>query len=702
MSYLNRSKFFSKRVLFASIAASCLIGFIALGRHETINAIWFIFAALCCYVIGYRFYAAWICAKVLILDPSRACPSERLNDAKDYLPTNKWVVFGHHFAAIAGPGPLIGPTLAAQFGYLPGTLWILAGSVIGGAVQDMLVLFFSTRRNGRSLGQIAKEELGPIVGFTALIGTLMIVIILISVLGLVVVKAMKNSPWATFTVASTIPTALIVGLYMQYIRPGRVVEASLLGLGLILAGVVGGDYIAHSNFAQYFDLSAETLALAVIVYGFLAATLPVWLLLAPRDYLSTYLKLGTIFLLLIAILILGPEIKMPALTKFIDGTGPIFGGKVFPFMFITIACGAISGFHSLVSSGTTPKILASERDIRLIGYGSMLLESLVALMAMLAACVLDPGVYFAINSPAALVGSDISQACATISSWGFIVTPETMNNLAAAVGENSLLARTGGAPSLAIGMAQIFSKVFGSSMLGLWYHFAIMFEAVFILTTLDAGTRVARFMLQDLLGNIWQALGRTSSYSANIFASALVVSAWGYFLYAGVMDPNGGVNMLWPLFGIANQMLASIALCVCTAVLIKSGRQAYLWITALPLSWLVIVTSYAALEKFTSTDPRVGYLSALKGLMSSESPMKEQLLMNQYTIMALTIIFLLCLWIVVIGTISLYLRAHRGEKFTSLEAEYQLSTINPDRPIKSQDIFKTKSAKDYDKVQRCC
>ncbi len=702
MAYLNRKKFFSKRVMVASLGAASLLSFIALYRHETISAIWFIFAALCCYVIGYRFYAAWICARVLVLDPSRATPAERLNDGKDYLPTNKWVVFGHHFAAIAGPGPLIGPTLAAQFGYLPGTMWILAGSVVGGAVQDMLVLFFSTRRDGKSIGQIAKEELGPIAGFTALIGTLMIVVILIAVLGLVVVKAMTNSTWATFTVSSTIPIAIFIGLYMRYLRPEKVLEASLIGLALVLAAVVGGQYIGDYSWGSWFNLGAQPLAWSIIVYGFLAATLPVWLLLAPRDYLSTYLKLGTIILLAVAVLILRPDLQMPAITRFVDGTGPIFGGKVFPFMFITIACGAISGFHSLVASGTTPKIIASERDIRLIGYGSMLLESLVALMAMLAASVLDPGVYFAINSPAALVGNNVVDACATITSWGFVVTPETMNKLAADVGEGSLLARTGGAPSLAVGMAHIFSKVFGSGLLGIWYHFAIMFEAVFILTTLDAGTRVARFMLQDLLGNLWKPLGKTSSYAANVFASAIVVSAWGYFLYAGVIDPNGGVNMLWPLFGIANQMLASIALCVCTGILIKSGKLKYIWITVIPLLFLVTVTTTAAIEKFISVDPRVGYLAALKLLVNSESPFKEQLIFNQYAIMGLTLAFLFCLWVVFIGTISLWLRACAGEQFKSLEADYTPSKINLDPAIVPSLLFKAKTESDYNKPNRCC
>jgi carbon starvation protein len=699
MNYLERPKHFSKRVLVASIAAVLLLAFIAISRSETINAIWFLLAAICCYVVAYRFYASFICAKVLTLDPTRACPAERFRDDKDFIPTNKWIVFGHHFAAIAGPGPLIGPTLAAQFGYLPGTLWILFGAILGGAVQDMLILFFSTRRDGKSLGQIAKDELGPVAGFTALIGTLMIIIILISVLGLVVVKAMKHSPWATFTVASTIPIAVLVGLYMQYFRPGKVLEASILGLVMILGAVIGGQYVAESQFASMFDLDGLSLAYAVIIYGFLAATLPVWLLLAPRDYLSTYLKLGTIFLLLISILILRPEIQMPAITSFIDGTGPIFAGKIFPFMFITIACGAISGFHSLVASGTTPKILANERDIRLIGYGSMLLESLVALMAMLAACVLEPGIYFAINSPASIVGENLQQVAATINSWGYTLDIAAFEALSKAVGESSLLARTGGAPSLAVGMASIFSSVFGNAFLGIWYHFAIMFEAVFILTTLDAGTRVARFMLQDLLGNIYKPLGKTTSYLANIFASFCVVVAWGYFLYLGVIDPNGGVNMLWPIFGIANQMLAAIALCIATTIMIKSDKIKYLWITLVPLAFVAVVTSAAVFEKFTSNDPRIGYFAAIRNLEMNSAIASPQLIFNQYVIMALSLIFLLCLYLIVFCVCKLAIRYISGYKLSNSESEY----IQTQLTIESVSM-KTpkKKIEDFDKINRCC
>jgi len=657
------------------------VGGIALNRGESINAMWFITAALCIYAIAYRFYSAWIATKVLLVDETRATPAERLNNGRDYVPTNRWIVFGHHFAAIAGPGPLIGPTLAAQFGYLPGTLWILIGAVLGGAVQDMVTLFLSTRRNGRSLGQMARDELGPIGGVAALIGTLAIMIILIAVLGLVVVNAMKHSPWATSTVAATIPIAVIVGLYMRNIRPGNVLEASLIGVVLLLLAVAAGGWIDHQpELRTWFDHGGLPLAVGVIIYGFAAAILPVWLLLAPRDYLSTFMKLGTILLLAVAIVILQPDVKMPALTQFTDGTGPIFGGGLFPFVFITVACGAISGFHALIASGTTPKLLANERDIRMIGYGSMLLESFVAIMAMIAATVLDPGVFFAINSPAGVVGKDPAVAVATITSWGFPVTVEQMENLAKQMGETTLFARTGGAPSLAVGMASIFSNAFGQSMLAFWYHFAIMFEAVFILTTLDAGTRVGRFMLQDVLGNISPKLGQTSWYPSVIFSSALVVAGWGYFLYIGVIDPNGGVNILWPLFGIANQMLAAIALCVGTAILIKTGRLKYAWITGLPLLWLVIVTTTAAWQKIASPDIRIGFFAAANdmasklatgGLTPEQAKVAPQLIFNQQLDAWLTMFFIAVLWIVLIDMLRVSYRHISGRPvLPTTEAAY--------------------------------
>ncbi|MCB5186434.1 carbon starvation protein A [Methylobacillus caricis] len=647
------------------------VGGIALHRGESINALWFIAAAVCVFAIAYRFYAAWIAAKVLVVDPSRATPAERLDNGRDYVPTNKWVVFGHHFAAIAGPGPLVGPTLAAQFGYLPGTLWILVGAVLGGAVQDMVTLFLSTRRDGRSLGQMARDELGPIGGAAALIGTFTIMVILIAVLGLVVVNAMKHSPWATSTVAATIPIAMIVGLYMRHFRPGRVLEASVLGVILLLLSVFGGGWIDHhASLRVIFDHEGLTLAWWVIAYGFAAAILPVWLLLAPRDYLSTFMKLGTISLLALAIIFLQPEVKMPALTQFIDGTGPIFGGTLFPFVFITIACGAISGFHALIASGTSPKLLANEGDIRMIGYGAMLLESFVAIMAMIAATVLEPGIFFAINSPAGVVGKEAADAVATISAWGFPVTVEQMEILARDMGESTLFARTGGAPSLAVGMASIFGSAFGQSMLALWYHFAIMFEAIFILTTLDAGTRVGRFMLQDMLGNFWPKLGQTSWYPSVLLTSAIVVAGWGYFLYIGVIDPNGGVNILWPLFGISNQMLAAIALSVATGILIKSGRLRHAWVTAVPLAWLVLITTTAAWEKITSPDVRVGFIAAANdmadklaaGLLSPEkAAVAPQLIFNQQLDAWLTLFFVAVLWIVILDMLRVSYRYLAGK-----------------------------------------
>lgn len=664
----------------AMLGAYALSG-IALNRGESINAIWMVTAAVCIYAIAYRFYAAWIAAKVLTVDETRATPAERLDNGRDFVPTNKWIVFGHHFAAISGPGPLIGPTLAAQFGYLPGTLWILIGVVLGGAVQDMVTLFFSTRRNGRSLGQMARDEIGSIGGTAALIGTFMIMIILIAVLGLVVVNAMKHSPWATSTIAATIPIAMIVGLYMRHIRPGRVLEASAIGVALLLLSVLAGGWIDHSaTLRVLFDHEGLPLAYAIILYGFAAAVLPVWLLLAPRDYLSTFMKLGTIFLLAIAIVVLQPEIHMPAVTQFIDGTGPIFGGKLFPFVFITIACGAVSGFHALIASGTTPKLITNERDIRMIGYGGMLLESFVAMMAMIAATVLEPGVFFAINSPAGVVGQTAVEAVATINSWGFPVTVEQMEQLAKDMGESSLFARTGGAPSLAVGMASIFASAFGKSLLALWYHFAIMFEALFILTTLDAGTRVGRFMLQDILGNFNQKLGETSYMPSVILTSGLVVAGWGYFLYIGVIDPNGGVNILWPLFGIANQMLAAIALCVATSIIVKSGKARYAWVTALPLTWLVVITSTAAYEKIFSDDIRVGFFAAanhlsaqlLSGVLSVEkAAVAPRLIFNQHLDAYLTMFFVFVLWIVVIDMINISRRhLQRKKVLASSEAPY--------------------------------
>ena len=681
---MNNKVFSTALWIAVALLGTAALGGIALNRGESINALWFITAALCVHAIAYRFYAAWIAARVLVIDPSRATPAERLDNGRDYIPTNRWIVFGHHFAAIAGPGPLVGPTLAAQFGYLPGTLWILIGAVLGGCVQDMVTLFFSTRRNGRSLGQMARDELGAIGGVAALIATLLIMIILIAVLGLVVVNAMKHSPWATSTVAATIPIAMLVGLYMRNIRPGRVLEGSLLGVILLLLAVAGGGWLDHQpGLRELFNHPGLTLAWAVIAYGFAAAILPVWLLLAPRDYLSTFVKLGTVILLALAIVWMQPSVKMPALTQFIDGTGPIFGGKLFPFVFITIACGAISGFHSLIASGTTPKLLSNERDIRMIGYGGMALESFVAIMAMIAASVLDPGVFFAINSPAGVVGKEAAAAVAKISAWGFPVTVEQMALLAQQMGEASLFARTGGAPSLAVGMASIFGSAFGQGMLALWYHFAIMFEAIFILTTLDAGTRVGRFMLQDMLGNIWQPLGRTSWYPSVLLSSGIVVTAWGYFLYIGVIDPNGGVNILWPLFGISNQILAAIALCVATGILVKSDKLKHAWITGLPLTWLVIITSSAAWEKIISPDVRIGFLSAANdlasklasGVLSSEkAAVAPTLIFNQQLDAVLVIFFACLLWLIVFDMLRICARHLNGKPVPPLSEAPHLVT----------------------------
>jgi carbon starvation protein len=640
-----------------SVLGAVAISMIAIVRGESINAIWFVIASVSVYAIGYRFYSSFIAAKVLSLDGTRTTPAERINDGRDFVPTNRWVVFGHHFAAIAGPGPLIGPTLAAQFGYLPGTLWILAGVVMGGAVQDFCVLACSLRRDGKSLGQMAREEIGPVGGFVAMIGVLAIMVILIAVLGLVIVNALKSSPWGTFTVGATIPIAFLMGIYMRALRPGAVLEATAIGLVLLAIALVGGRWVdQHPALADWFTFSGTELALMIIAYGFLASVLPVWLLLAPRDYLSTFVKVGTVVCLALGILLLRPTIELPALTRFVDGTGPVFAGKVFPFAFITIACGAISGFHSLVSSGTTPKLLTNERDAQMIGYGAMLMESFVAIMAMIAAAALQPGVYFAINSPPGVVGATPEAATRTISEWGFAVTPEDMRQLADDIGEKTVFARTGGAPSLAVGMAHIFAHSLGGrSVMALWYHFAIMFEALFILTTLDAGTRVGRFMLQDFLGHMWEPLGRTSAYPSILVSSALMVGAWGYFLYQGVVDPLGGINSLWPLFGIANQLLAAIALCVATTILLRHERARYAWTTLLPLVWLLAITMTAGWQKIFSPNVRIGFLAsaservtklAAPGLPAEEVTKLERLIFNDYLDAAITAVFLVLVVVV--------------------------------------------------------
>jgi carbon starvation protein len=606
-----------KILVWIAVAAAGALALATLAWHrgEAISAMWLVVAALCSYALGYRFYSKFVAARVLALDAMRATPAERLENGRDFVRTNKWVVFGHHFAAIAGPGPLVGPVLAAQFGYLPGTLWILVGAVFGGCVQDFVILLFSVRRDGKSLGQMARDEISKTAGTVAFISVISILVILLAVVALIIVNALKDSPWGAFTIGMTIPIALLMGVYLRYLRPGRVLEASVLGFLCVMLAIFGGKWVSVSSHAAAFTLTGTTLAALIIVYGFAASALPVWLLLAPRDYLSTFVKLGTIAILALGIVLVRPTLQMPALTRFIDGSGPVFAGNLFPFAFITIACGAISGFHSLISSGTTPKMIASEPQTRMVGYGAMMAESFVGIMAMIAACTLQPGTYLAVNSGAGMVGGTPTAAVATISNWGFPVTADQMSTLAQNVGEKTLFFRTGGAPAFALGMAKIFSdSLGGAAVMAIWYHFAIMFEALFILTVLDAGTRVGRFMLQDALGHIWKPMGRTSWYPSIIATSALMVGAWGYFLWQGVRDPLGGINSLWPIFGICNQLLAAVALCVATTIIVKLGRARYMWVTLAPLCWLVAVTFSAAWHKVFDPNPLIGLLSHARQL----------------------------------------------------------------------------------------
>ncbi len=594
-----------------AVIGAVSFGILAVSRGEHVNAVWLVLAAICVYSIAYRFYSLFIANKVFELDSRRLTPAHRMPDGLDYVPTNKYVLFGHHFAAIAGAGPLVGPILAAQMGYLPGTLWLLIGVVFAGAVQDFLVLFISTRRDGRSLGEMAKQELGSFAGIIVMLGALGVMIIILAVLALVVVKALTNSPWGVFSIAATIPIALFMGVYMRYIRPGKIAEVSIIGFVLMMAGIIyGGDVAQHAYWGPFFTLTGKELTWCLIIYGFVASVLPVWLLLAPRDYLSTFLKIGVIGGLAVGIMIAMPMLKMPAVTHFIDGTGPVFAGSLFPFLFITIACGAISGFHALVASGTTPKLVDNESDIRVIGYGGMLMESFVAIMAMICATVLEPGVYFAINAPAAVLGTTVQSAAEAVRTLGFVVTPETLTLLAKEVGENTILSRTGGAPTFAIGMAHIITEIFNNrSMMAFWYHFAILFEALFILTAVDAGTRACRFMVQDTVGIVIPSLKNSKNFLGNLIGTAVAVAGWGFFVYQGVVDPLGGINSLWPLFGVGNQMLAAMALILGTVILFKMKKEKYVWVTIVPTVFLFITCMTAGWQKIFHSNPKIGFLA---------------------------------------------------------------------------------------------
>ena len=670
--------------LVLAIVGACALGVVALRRGEAINALWIVVAAVAIYLVAYRYYSLFIANHVMQLDPRRATPAVLNNDGLDYVPTNKHILFGHHFAAIAGAGPLVGPVLAAQMGYLPGTLWLIAGVVLAGAVQDFMVLFMSTRRNGRSLGDMVREEMGKVPGTIALFGCFLIMIIILAVLALIVVKALAESPWGMFTVMATIPIAMFMGIYMRYIRPGRIGEISIVGVLLLLGSIwLGGQIAADPEWAHVFTFTGTQITWMLIGYGFVAAVLPVWLVLAPRDYLSTFLKIGTIVALAIGILVTMPELKMPALTQFTDGTGPVWKGGLFPFLFITIACGAVSGFHALIASGTTPKLLDNESNARYIGYGGMLMESFVAIMAMVAASVIEPGVYFAMNSPAAIVGGDVVTVAQTVSSWGFAITPDALSALAKDIGETTVLARAGGAPTLAVGIAQILHNVLpGENTMAFWYHFAILFEALFILTAVDAGTRAGRFMLQDLLGSFVPALKRTESWGANLLATGLCVAMWGYLLYQGVIDPLGGINTLWPLFGISNQMLAGIALMLATVVLIKMKRQRYIWVTMLPAVWLLICTTTAGFIKLFDANPAVGFL-ALANKYSTAleagqviAPAKnidqmQHVIINAYTNAGLTVLFLFVVFSILFFAIKVGVAAWGSKERTDKESPYQ-------------------------------
>jgi carbon starvation protein len=688
----NRLGRYGVWVLVAIVGAICW-GMLALARGETINAGWLLFAAIASYAIGYRFYARFIQNKVLETDDSRATPAERLNNGRDFEPMDKRVLFGHHFAAIAGAGPLVGPVLAAQMGFLPGTIWIIVGVILAGAVQDMTTLFFSMRRDGKTLGQMAREEIGPVGGAAALVAVLSIMVILLAVLALVVVLALAESPWGSFSIAMTIPIAILMGIYLRFLRPGRVLEVSAIGVGLLILAIIGGGWISESSpYADAWTFSGNQITFALIAYGFIASVLPVWVLLAPRDYLSTFMKIGTILLLAVGIAITLPAMQMPRVTEFAySGEGPVFAGPLFPFVFITIACGALSGFHSLIASGTTPKLIQKESQVRIIGYGAMLMESFVAVMAMIAAATLDPGIYFAMNAPATVLGDTVQSASQAVNGFGFSVSPETLQQTADAVGEDSIIGRTGGAPTLAVGMSAIFAQVtafLGAGLQAFWYHFAIMFEALFILTTVDAGTRVGRFMIQDLVGNVWRPFARTSWLPGNIIASAVIVAAWGYFLYAGVNDPQGGIYTLFPLFGIANQLLAAVALTVGTTILIKMGKLRYAWVTALPLAWDAAVTLSASWYKIFSPDPLIGFFAQRSAAIEAANNNElygnaenaadvQQIITNSTVDGILSIIFALAIIVVILDAARVWFGLIRGTKESELsEVPWQESNLD--------------------------
>ncbi len=667
-----------------AVIGAFALGTVALARGETINALWIVVAAVAVYLVAYRYYALYLANTVVGVNLLRVTPALRHNDGLDYVPTNKYVLFGHHFAAIAGAGPLVGPVLAAQMGYLPSMLWIIFGVVLAGAVQDFMVLFVSTRRDGRSLGELVREELGYVPGVIALFGAFLIMIIILAVLALIVVKALADSPWGTSTVAATIPIAIGMGLWMRYVRPGRIGGVSVVGFILLMLAIIVGGQVAESpTWGPVFTLNGVQLTWLLIGYGFVASVLPVWLLLAPRDYLSTFLKIGAIVALAIGIFVMAPDLKMPALTRFVDGTGPVWSGSLFPFLFITIACGAVSGFHSLISSGTTPKLLDNEKNMRFIGYGGMLMESFVAIMALVAASIIEPGVYFAMNSPAAVIGTTAESAAATVSQWGFVVTPELLTQTARDVGESTIISRAGGAPTLAVGMAQIFAAIAGGpGMMAFWYHFAILFEALFILTAVDAGTRAGRFMLQDLLGTFVPALKNTGSWTANVLATALCVGAWGYFLYQGVVDPLGGINTFWPLFGISNQMLAAVALMLCKVVLFKMKRERYAWAAILPTAWLLLCTLTAGWQKLFHADPKVGFLTHAAGLREAVArgevmaPAKsleemQQVIVNDYVNAGLTVLFMFVVISMLFFSIRACLQALRHDQPTAQETPFE-------------------------------